>query len=104
MGNWIYRALCRGDHSYLSFYIMASKKLLLGVLAGVATGIMLGILFAPDMGWNTRKRIVKKGDDYADAFLEKIEEFLYAISDDIDEGKDEIDNFSEKSKVKTAEL
>jgi hypothetical protein len=46
---------------------MSSGKVLLGVLAGVAAGAFLGILFAPDKGLNTRKKIVKKGEDYADA-------------------------------------
>lgn len=34
---------------------MENGKVLLGVLAGVAVGATLGILFAPDSGTNTRK-------------------------------------------------
>ena len=36
---------------------MGSGKVLLGVLAGVAVGATLGILFAPDKGSETRKKI-----------------------------------------------
>jgi gas vesicle protein len=43
---------------------MSSGKVLLGVLAGVAVGATLGILFAPDKGSNTRKKITQKSDDY----------------------------------------
>ena len=43
---------------------MENGKVLLGVLAGVAVGATLGILFAPDSGTNTRKKIMKKGEDY----------------------------------------
>lgn len=36
---------------------MNNGKILLGVLAGVMTGATLGILFAPDSGANTRKKL-----------------------------------------------
>ena len=55
---------------------MSSGKVLLGVLAGVAAGALLGVLFAPDKGWNTRKRISKKADEYMDGLREKFDEFL----------------------------
>ena len=55
---------------------MSSGKVLLGVLAGVAAGALLRVLFAPDKGWNTRKRITKKADEYMDGLREKFDEFL----------------------------
>jgi len=49
-------------------------------LAGVAVGAALGVLFAPDKGWNTRKRISKKAEDITDDLREKFDEFLDSIS------------------------
>jgi gas vesicle protein len=77
---------------------MGSGIILLVVLAGVAGGALLGILFAPDMGWNTRKRISKKGEDYVDALKEKFTEFINGFSVNIDNLKEEVIDFSEQGK------
>jgi gas vesicle protein len=53
---------------------MDSGKALLGVLAGLAAGAVLGVLFAPEKGDSTRKNITKKGEDLADALNRKIDE------------------------------
>jgi gas vesicle protein len=63
---------------------MRSVKILLGVLVGMVSGVLVGILFAPEKGSDTRKKISKKQEDYANAFKEKFNQFL--------------DNLSEKSK------
>lgn len=67
---------------------MSSGKVLLGILAGMAVGAALGVLFAPDKGWNTRKRISKKGEDFTDDLGDKFEEFLDSISVKMDEVKE----------------
>ena len=59
---------------------MSKGKVILGVLAGVAVGAVLGVLFAPDKGWNTRKRILKKGEDLAEDLRDKFEELLDSLS------------------------
>lgn len=39
---------------------MDTGKVLLGILAGLATGAVLGILFAPDKGSDTRKKNIQE--------------------------------------------
>jgi gas vesicle protein len=85
----------------LNLIVMSKGKVLLGVLAGVAVGAVLGVLFAPDKGWNTRKRILKKGEDITEDLRDKFEELLDSLSVKADEVKEDISDFSEKSKSKS---
>jgi gas vesicle protein len=59
---------------------MKASKVLLGVLAGIAAGATLGVLFAPDKGEKTRRKIMNKGEDYADALKEKFDDLADTIS------------------------
>ena len=82
---------------------MSSGKVFLGVLAGLAAGALLGILFAPEKGSVTRKKISKKGEDYADILKEKFDEFLDNISGKYEETKEEGSDISEQAQSKPAE-
>jgi gas vesicle protein len=68
--------------------IMSSGKVLLGVLAGVAAGALIGVLFAPEKGSVTRRRISKKGDDYLDELKEKFDDFFDTVTKDAEIIKD----------------
>lgn len=77
---------------------MGSGKILLGVLAGVAAGATLGILFAPAKGAKTRKKIIKKGDDYADEIKSKLNDIVESIKDKYETIKDEATVVVEEAK------
>lgn len=55
---------------------MKTDKVVLGILGGIAAGAMLGILFAPEKGTKTRKKIMNKGTDYVDGFKGKFDSVL----------------------------
>jgi gas vesicle protein len=55
---------------------MSTGKVFLGLLAGVAAGALIGVLFAPEKGCETRKKIAKKGKDYADDLTRKMNDFI----------------------------
>ena len=83
---------------------MSTGKVFLGVLAGVAAGAALGILFAPEKGSKTRRKICKKGEDYVDSLKDKFNEFRDDISEKFEEMKEEVSGFvdGEKGKLKDA--
>ena len=83
---------------------MNSGKVLLAVLAGIAVGALLGVLFAPDKGSETRKKITTKGEDYADELKEKFDEFLDTISEKYEKAKEDVSDFTEKAHAKADEL
>lgn len=70
---------------------MTTSKALLGILAGIAAGTVIGILVAPEKGDKLRKNISRKSEDLADAINEKIdekfEELLKTISGKVKKAK-----------------
>ena len=51
---------------------MSQGKFILGALAGLATGALLGIIFAPDKGSTTRKKMAHRGGEYVDNLKGKL--------------------------------
>ena len=80
---------------------MNSGKVFVGVLAGFAAGAVLGILFAPDKGSDTRKKIAKKGTDTIDGIKDKFDDLLLSISEKLEYAKEEATEVYETGKNKT---
>ncbi len=51
---------------------MKTSNLLAGLILGVIAGAALGVLYAPDKGTETRRKISDKGTDLADLLKDKI--------------------------------
>ena len=79
---------------------MSAGRVLLGVLAGMAAGAFLGILFAPEKGVDSRKKLTRKGEDFADAFKDKFNEFLDSTSNKLQEEKIEETDSLKRAKPK----
>lgn len=51
-----------------------ANKIMTALAAGVAIGGVLGILFAPDKGENTRKKIADNSKKFTDTIRDKVNE------------------------------
>lgn len=72
-----------------------NAKLIGAILVGAAIGVGLGILFAPDKGSETRKKIMRKGEDVKDDVTDKFNEFIGEMKDKFESIKAEMADFVE---------
>lgn len=83
---------------------MNRTKAIVGVLAAVAAGAALGILFAPDKGAKTRKKMFKKGADTVDDIKDRVDDLLNDLTENFQAVKDEVGELLYKKGKIAAEL
>lgn len=71
---------------------LMSSRLLTGFIAG----IVVGILFAPDRGSETRKKVTQKGRELKDQF----NDFVDSISEQFRSAKEDVEDVVQKGKQK----
>lgn len=79
---------------------MNTTKMLIGICSGLITGVVIGVLFAPHKGSDTRRRIIRQGDNYTEAVKEKVNEYVEVINDKFEKAKKEIFNYTDLVKEK----
>jgi gas vesicle protein len=79
---------------------MSTGKLALGLLAGLAAGAALGILFAPNKGSKTRKKIAKKGEDLTTNLKQEFDEMANRLSDKYEQVIEDTDKLITNTKAK----
>jgi gas vesicle protein len=77
---------------------MISGKVVIGALAGIAAGALIGILFAPDKGSDIRNNIAKQGEDYLESIKGKFNSLLDSIAGKFDGGKEDISDIGDSRK------
>ena len=60
---------------------MDTGKTAAGVLLGIGVGALLGVLFAPQKGTKTRRKIMNMGQDYAEELKGKFNGMYQDVSD-----------------------
>lgn len=82
---------------------MSTGKVLLGVVAGAATGALIGVLFAPHKGSVTRKKISRTSGNYADGLKEKFGEMVDSVTDKFEKVKEDVSEFADQKMHKNGE-
>ena len=91
---------------------MKASNVALGVIGGIATGAILGVLFAPEKGSNTRRKIVEKQKDLRNSLKKKANELVEnsttnfhdlraGTEEALEEGKSNLSNLKEMNKGRT---
>ncbi|MDQ3190876.1 MAG: YtxH domain-containing protein [Bacteroidota bacterium] len=77
-----------------------NAKLFGALLLGAAIGGALGIIFAPDKGSETLKKLAEKGDDLADTIKEQFNELLEDVKKEVKSVKEKTNEFVENGIAK----
>ncbi|MDP2161594.1 MAG: YtxH domain-containing protein [Flavobacterium sp.] len=77
---------------------MKNNQFVLGLLGGVAIGAVIGILFAPEKGSKTRKKMKLKCEDYAGELKQKFDSFSDTVTHKFSDLERKTKDFVTKSK------
>ena len=83
---------------------MASTKSFLSILAGLAAGAAIGILYAPDKGWKTRARVKKAAANGYEDMKENLGDLGAKVDEKTAEAKETIKNLRETLREKGSEI
>lgn len=85
-----------------------TANVLLGLAAGTAIGVGLGILFAPDKGKNTREKIKDTVSDKAEKLKEQLDRLTESVKEKSAEFKgsleDKVESLLSKSSYKAEDV
>lgn len=80
---------------FIKQFIMS--KLVAGLFIGAAAGLIAGVLFAPDKGTETRRKIADKAGDFTDELKDGFNDFVDGITSKFDKVKDKANMIEEEA-------
>lgn len=77
---------------------MDTRKAILGAAIAMAAGAVLGVLFAPDKGSATRKKLSKQGFRYMGTLKDTANEYVDTLEEKFESAKDTAVGITDKVK------
>ncbi len=75
---------------------MTAGKILLGGAIAMATGAVLGVLFAPDKGSTTRKKLTARGNRYIGAAKKTANGYVDMVEETIESARETTTGLADK--------
>jgi gas vesicle protein len=75
---------------------MNTGKVVLGTLAGIAIGAVVGVLLAPDKGSETRRKIAKKKDQLTGDIKGRLDSLKGRYNDAIDTAAGKLESMAQR--------
>mgnify|MGYP000591340263 CR=1 FL=1 len=71
---------------------MRTRDVVLAAMGGLAVGMIAGILLAPDKGSETRRKLVKQGNDLKDDVVNTFDKWSESVTESVDQLKAEAED------------
>lgn len=81
-----------------------TKTVLVGMLAGVTAGAVLGVLLAPGKGAETRRKILDKSGEFTEGLKDKFSEYVGGVKQKGNDFRQQADAKVTKGKEKYEEF
>lgn len=82
---------------------MNTGKMLISIFSGLIAGAVIGVLFAPYKGSETRRRLLTNSDEYSDLAKDRFNEYVEIINGKLEIVKNEISEYSDLVRGKIRE-
>jgi len=83
---------------------MKNTRMILTALTATATGVLLGLLYAPNKGSATREKITKKSQEYSDYIVDRVDDFVDTVSQPLEDMGEDAERLADKAKSKAKKV
>lgn len=83
---------------------MKKTRMILTAISATASGVLIGMLFAPNKGSATREKITQKSQEYSDYIVDKVDDFVDTVSRPLEDLGEDAEQLADKAKSKAKKV